>query len=125
MRLPTFADIVDARARIAPHAHTTPLLEWSFLNERTGGRILAKVEALQRTGSFKFRGAYNHISRLSKTEFPGGVVACSSGNHAQGVAAAAKLCGLAAAIVMPEDAPATKIERTRGHGASPLSTTPT
>jgi threonine dehydratase len=95
----------------------TPLIEHPALNERTGARILLKAETLQRVGSFKFRGAYNAISRLDHDRFPGGVVACSSGNHAQGVAAAATLCGLKSLIVMPKDAPALKTARTRAIGA--------
>jgi threonine dehydratase len=114
---PTINDIAEAADRIRPYAIETPLLEWPVLNERTRGRILAKAEVLQRTGSFKFRGAYNRISRIVRDEYPGGVVACSSGNHAQGVAEAARLCGLKALIVMPSDAPRIKVERTRQGGA--------
>jgi threonine dehydratase len=95
----------------------TPLLEWGMLNEALGGRVLCKAEPLQRTGSFKFRGAYNRVSRVDRAAFPGGVVACSSGNHAQGVAEAARLCGLDAVIVMPSDAPKIKIARTSQSGA--------
>ena len=91
----------------------TPLLESEALNERVGGRVLLKAECLQRTGSFKFRGAYNAISQIAADA----VVAYSSGNHAQGVAAAARLLGKAATIVMPADAPAIKIENTRAYGA--------
>jgi threonine dehydratase len=114
---PTIADIRAAAERIAPFAVKTPLLESPFLNERMGARIFLKPEVLQRTGSFKFRGAYNRISRIDRAQFPGGVVACSSGNHAQGVAEAARLCGLPAVIVMPADAPAIKVARTRRSGA--------
>jgi len=117
MHIPAIADIVAASARIRPLAIETPLFESPLLNERTGGRILAKAEMFQRTGSFKFRGAYNRLSQVDPKEFPGGVVACSSGNHAQGIAEAAKLCGLKAVIVMPEDAPRMKIERTKRSGA--------
>src|SRR3546814_1778925 len=84
------------------------------LNERVGGRVLLKAETLQRTGSFKFRGAYNRISRIPERDRAGGVVAYSSGNHAQGVAAAAALLRLPAVIVMPSDAPAIKVANTRG-----------
>lgn len=115
--LPTYADIVSAQERIAPYAVETPLIESAALNELTGGRVLLKAEPLQRMGVFKFRGAYNVISRLSHDEWPGGVVACSSGNHAQGVGEAARLCGFDAVIVMPRDAPALKIARTRATGA--------
>jgi threonine dehydratase len=117
MTLPTIADIEDASARIKPFAVATPLLEWAVLNERCQGRILCKAEILQRTGSFKFRGAYNRISRIDAGEFPGGVVACSSGNHAQGVGEAARLLGHKAVIVMPSDAPLMKIARTSQSGA--------
>ncbi len=116
-RRPTITDIRAAAGRIARYGVKTPLLESPFLNERAGARILLKAEILQRTGSFKFRGAYNRISQIDPAEFPGGVVACSSGNHAQGVAEAARLCGLAAVIVMPADAPEIKVTRTRRSGA--------
>src|SRR5262249_34968360 len=115
--LPTIQDVRDAARRIAPHAVRTPLLESPALNRRAGGRVLVKAEALQLTGSVKFRGAYNPISRLSAAERRAGVVAFSSGNHAQGVAAAAKLEGVPAVIVMPADAPALKIAGTKSWGA--------
>jgi threonine dehydratase len=117
MRLPTIEDVRDAARRIEPYAVRTPLLSSPVLDALTGGRILLKAETLQRIGAFKFRGAYNKISRLKPADCPGGVVACSSGNHAQGVAEAARLMGLKAAIVMPADAPRIKIERTRALGA--------
>ena len=107
--LPDINDIVDAAGRLARHAVTTPLLRSDALDAAVGGRLLLKAEPLQRTGSFKFRGAYNRISRLSEEEVAQGVVAWSSGNHAQGVAAAAGLVGAPATIVMPSDAPAPKI----------------
>lgn len=115
-RLPTFADVLSARARLAGLAVETPLLEHPALNALTGGRVLLKAENMQRVGAFKFRGAYNKIAQVDKADFPGGVVACSSGNHAQGVAAAATLCGLESLIVMPADAPRVKIERTQAFG---------
>jgi len=115
--LPDFADVAAAAARLAGHAVKTPLLESAALNDRVGGRVLIKPEVLQRTGSFKFRGAFNKISQLGPEARAAGVVAYSSGNHAQGVASAARICGLPATIVMPRDAPAIKIENTRGHGA--------
>jgi len=117
MATPTIDAIADADLRIRPYAIETPLLEWSALNEKLGARILCKAEPLQRTGSFKFRGAYNRVSRIDRAAFPGGVVACSSGNHAQGVAEAARLCGVDAVIVMPSDAPKVKIARTSHCGA--------
>jgi threonine dehydratase len=95
----------------------TPLIENADLNARIGGHVLLKPENLQRTGSFKFRGAVNRISLIPEKDRAAGVVAFSSGNHAQGVASAARLFGLAATIVMPADAPRAKIEGTRGYGA--------
>ena len=115
--LPTFADIESAAAVLAPHAVQTPLIENHDLNARVGGRVLLKLETLQRTGSFKFRGAFNRISRIGPAERAGGVVAFSSGNHAQGVAEAAALFSIPALIVMPKDAPAAKVQGTRARGA--------
>ena len=112
-----YQDVVEAARRLDGYAVRTPLLENALLNERVGGRVLLKPEVLQRSGSFKFRGAFNRLSQLSPEEREGGVVAWSSGNHAQGVAAAAAILGLRAAIVMPSDAPALKIANTRGYGA--------
>ena len=116
--LPTVAEVEAAARRIGGRAVETPLLEWPALNERIGGRVLVKPEQLQRTGSFKFRGAFNKLARLAELGgSAGSVVAYSSGNHAQGVAAAAQLLGFKAAIVMPSDAPAIKIANTRSYGA--------
>ena len=117
MRLPTFDDVAAASERLTGVAVHTPLIESSALNARVGARILIKPENLQRMGAFKFRGAYNAISRLDREKWPGGVATCSSGNHAGGVAEAARLCGIAATIVMPEDAPENKLARTRAAGA--------
>jgi threonine dehydratase len=114
---PGLADIEAAAGRLRGHAVVTPLLEYPDLNERFEARILIKAETLQRTGSFKFRGAFNKISQIPEAARAGGVIAYSSGNHAQGVAAAARLLGLHATIVMPADAPAIKIENTRALGA--------
>jgi threonine dehydratase len=114
--LPTFGDIVAARERLASLASVTPLIEHPVLNAVAGARVLLKAENLQRVGAFKFRGAYNKIAQLDASAYPGGVVACSSGNHAQGVAAAATLRGLKSTIVMPSDAPRLKIERTKAFG---------
>ncbi len=116
-RLPTFGDLLAARRRLGALACRTPLIEHPALNARVGGRVLLKAENLQRVGAFKFRGAYNKVAQVDRAAFPGGVVACSSGNHAQGVAAAATLMGLRSAIVMPADAPRSKIARTRAFGA--------
>ena len=114
--LPTFGDLLAARERLRSLASLTPLIEHPVLNALAGARVLLKAENLQRVGAFKFRGAYNKIAQIDKSAFPGGVVACSSGNHAQGVAAAAALRGLKSTIVMPSDAPRLKIERTRAFG---------
>ena len=113
----TVRDIEDAARRLAGHAVVTPLIESRALNERVGGRVLIKPETLQRVGAFKFRGAYNRLSQMTSGERAGGVVAFSSGNHAQGVALAARLLDIAALIVMPSDAPRVKDEATRGYGA--------
>ena len=113
----TLADIEAAARRIAGAAAGTPLLESPALNERAGGRILIKPETLQRVGAFKFRGAYNRLSQLTPDERTRGVVAFSSGNHAQGVALAARLLDMPAIIVIPSDAPAVKVAATRGYGA--------
>ena len=113
--LPTVADVRDAAGRLAGQAVVTPLLEADRLNDALGGRLLIKAEPLQRTGSFKFRGAYNHVSRLKGTGVC--VVAYSSGNHAQAVAAAARISGIEATILMPSDAPRVKIDGTRSQGA--------
>ncbi|MCZ6838582.1 MAG: threonine/serine dehydratase [Alphaproteobacteria bacterium] len=115
---PSHADITAAAERLAATAVCTPLLENAALNDAVGGRILLKAETLQRTGSFKFRGAYNFISQLDGGQRRRGVVAYSSGNHAQGVAAAAALLGAPATIVMPTDAPSIKLDNTRALGAT-------
>jgi threonine dehydratase len=115
--LPKFSDVEAAAKRIAHEAVVTPLLESAKLNGLVGGRIFIKAECLQRTGSFKFRGAWNCISKLDPARNKGGVVAYSSGNHAQGVAAAAQLRGVSALIVMPEDTPEIKKANTKAYGA--------
>ncbi|RWO85337.1 threonine/serine dehydratase [Mesorhizobium sp.] len=115
--LPGIADIHAAAARLSGLIIETPLIESQELNRRFGGRILFKPETLQRTGSFKFRGAYNKLSSLSAEKRSRGVVAFSSGNHAQGVAASAAMFGVKAVIAMPSDAPAMKIANVRKMGA--------
>ena len=115
--VPTQDDVRAATARIKPHAVRTPLLESWVLGEMFGRRVFLKPELFQRTGSFKFRGALNRISLMPEAARVGGVVAFSSGNHAQGVAAVAKLFGMSAVIVMPADAPKPKIDGTRALGA--------
>jgi threonine dehydratase len=115
--MPNSADI-DAAARVlAPFAVRTPLLSSPALNERVGTKVFLKPEMLQRTGSFKFRGAFNKMSSIPESARSGGVVAFSSGNHAQGVAAAARILNMPATIVMPADAPLSKRERTKAYGA--------
>ncbi|HEU4516981.1 MAG TPA: threonine/serine dehydratase [Steroidobacteraceae bacterium] len=115
--LPGIADIEAAASRIAGVVRRTPLLAGTPLDEVVRGRLLFKAECLQRTGSFKLRGAYNRLVQLDAARRRAGVVAFSSGNHAQGVAAAAKMLGIAATIVMPADAPAIKLANTRALGA--------
>src|SRR3954468_12278899 len=115
--LPTIADVDAAARRIAGVAIRTPLVNSPVLDALTGGRVFLKCETLQRTGSFKFRGAYNKLATIAQGDSAGGVVAFSSGNHAQGVAAAAKLLSMPAVIVMPADAPRPKRERTAALGA--------
>ena len=116
MRTASFDGVLDAARQIRPAAVRTPLIEHPALNDRLGGRILLKCETFQVAGAFKFRGAYNRISRLTDEEKARGVVAFSSGNHAQGVAAAAALVGTRATIVMPADSPAIKVAGVRHFG---------
>jgi threonine dehydratase len=113
----TFDDVVAAAARLRGVAHRTPAITSATLDERTGATAYLKAENLQRMGAFKFRGAYNRLAQLDERQREGGVVAFSSGNHAQGVALAAKLLGIPAVIVMPADAPQAKLAATRGYGA--------
>jgi len=116
-QIPSIDDVLQARERLKGYAVVTPLIESPALNALAQGRVLIKAECLQRTGSFKFRGAWNCISRLAPDKAKGGVVAYSSGNHAQGVAAAAQMMKLPALIVMPEDTPEIKKANTRAYGA--------
>jgi threonine dehydratase len=112
-----FDDVLAAAERLRGVAHRTPIVTSHTLDERTGARVFLKCENLQRMGAFKFRGAYNRIAALDDVDRARGVVAFSSGNHAQGVALGARLLGAPATIVMPEDAPASKLAATRGYGA--------
>ena len=114
---PTFDDVLAAARRLEGVALRTPLLENTRVNARLGGRLFIKAECLQRTGSFKLRGAYNFLASMSEADRKKGVVGWSSGNHAQGLAEAARLMGMKATIVMPADAPALKIANTRASGA--------
>lgn len=113
----SFDDVRAAAERLRGVAHRTPVVTSRTLDERTGAKVFLKAENLQRIGAFKFRGAYNRIAQLTPEQRRGGVVAFSSGNHAQGVALAAQLLGVPATIVMPDDAPAAKLAATRGYGA--------
>ncbi len=114
---PDFADLLAAQRRLNGYARRTPLLESSRLNEAAGRRILVKAECLQHCGTFKFRGAWNHLRAHAEEARQRGAVAISSGNHAQGVARAASLLQIRATIVMPSDAPAPKLHGTRAYGA--------
>jgi threonine dehydratase len=118
--LPTVEDVRRAASCLEGKAYRTPLLESPLLNEKLGCRLLVKPETLQRTGSFKFRGAYNKIFHIPVNKRKNGIVAFSSGNHAQGVAAAAKIFGIETQIIMPKDAPAIKVANTRAYGAQVL-----
>jgi len=113
----SYPDVAAAAERLAGVAHRTPVLTSRTVDERTGAKVYFKCENFQRMGAFKFRGAYNALSNLDGVQQRRGVVAYSSGNHAQAVALAGKLLGVRAVIVMPDDAPAVKLEATRGYGA--------
>ncbi len=117
MQSPTYDDVMAARARIAPLVVRTPMIRHPLLDQLTGGTILLKPETLQRTGSFKLRGASNAILQLDAAQRRAGIVTHSSGNHAQATAFAARSVGAAATIFMPDDAPAIKVENTRRWGA--------
>src|SRR3954470_203884 len=117
VRLPTLADIETAREALRGVSVYTPMEESRWLSLVAGGPVLIKAENLQRTGSFKIRGAYLRMSRLSPEEKAAGVVAASAGNHAQGVALAAQMLGITATVFMPEGAPIPKEKATRGYGA--------
>jgi threo-3-hydroxy-L-aspartate ammonia-lyase len=113
----SLTDVQAAAERLKGVAHRTPVLTSRTLDERVGAQVFLKAENFQRIGAFKFRGAYNAISRLTPEQLAAGVAAYSSGNHAQAVALAARLAGTSAVILMPEDAPPTKLAATRGYGA--------
>jgi len=116
--LPTYADVVAAAARIQGHAHHTPVMTSRTANEALGAQVYFKCENLQRMGAFKFRGAFNALSKFTPEQRRAGVVAFSSGNHAQAIALSAQLLDIPATIVMPHDAPAVKVAATKGYGAS-------
>lgn len=114
--LPTYDDVSAAAARIGPYAHRTPVLRSRLVDERLGAQVVFKCENFQRMGAFKFRGACNAVARLTGEQRRAGVLAYSSGNHAQAVALAARIHGAPATIVMPHDAPASKVAATKGYG---------
>ena len=114
---PTYQDVVAASARLLGHAHRTPVLRSSTADSRVGAHLHFKCENFQRMGAFKFRGAYNALAQFSDEQRRGGVLAFSSGNHAQAIALSARLLQMPAAILMPLDAPTAKVEATRGYGA--------
>ena len=115
--LPTYDDVVAAASRLAGHAHRTPVLRSRVADALLGAEVAFKCESFQRSGSFKFRGAFNALSRFTGAQRRAGVVAFSSGNHAQAIALSAQLLGMPATIVMPHDTPAIKLAATRGYGA--------
>jgi len=114
--LPTYDDVVAAAGRIQGHAHKTPVLTSATVNEDLGAEVFFKCENFQRMGAFKFRGAFNALSKFTREQRQAGVVAFSSGNHAQAIALSARLLGIPATIVMPHDAPAAKVAATKGYG---------
>ena len=114
--LPTYADVVAAAERLAGHAHRTPVVTSRLANEASGAQLFFKCENLQRMGAFKFRGAFNALSRLDADQRKAGVVTFSSGNHAQAIALSARILGIPATIIMPLDAPAAKMAATQGYG---------
>ena len=116
--LPTYDDVAAAAQRIEGHAHRTPVLRSRTADEELGAQVFFKAENLQRMGAFKFRGAFNALSRFDAAQRKAGVVAYSSGNHAQAIALSARLLGIPATIVMPQDAPAAKVAATRGYGGN-------
>src|SRR5512137_479412 len=116
--LPTYDDVAAAARRLDGHAHRTPVLTSRTADEATGATLYFKCENFQRMGAFKFRGAFNALSCFDTRQRRHGVVAFSSGNHAQAVALSARLLGMPATIVMPQDAPRSKIDATRGYGAT-------
>ena len=116
--LPTYEDVAQAAERILGVAHRTPVLTSRTVNEEFGAEVFFKCENMQRMGAFKFRGGYNALAKFSLDQRRAGVVAFSSGNHAQAIALSAKILGMPATIVMPQDAPAAKVAATRGYGAT-------
>jgi threonine dehydratase len=118
LQLPTFDDVSAAAARLKGHAHRTPVMTSRTIDEEFGAEVFFKCENLQRIGAFKFRGAFNALSKFDAQQRRGGAVAFSSGNHAQAIALSARLLGMPATIIMPNDAPAAKIAATKGYGGN-------
>ena len=118
MPLPTYDDVIEAARRLDGHAHRTPVLTSRTVDDEFGAKVFFKAENFQRMGAFKFRGAFNALSRFDAAQRRAGVVAFSSGNHAQAIALSARLLGMPATIVMPQDAPAAKVAATRGYGGT-------
>ena len=121
LKLPTYEDVLAATTRIAGAAHRTPVMTSRTMNRKTGAEIFFKCENLQRMGAFKFRGAFNALSKFDERQRKAGVVTYSSGNHAQAIALSASLLGIPATIIMPNDAPAAKMAATRGYGGKVIS----
>jgi threo-3-hydroxy-L-aspartate ammonia-lyase len=119
--LPTYQEVQAAAARIEGHAHQTPVITSRTVDEEFGARVFFKCENLQRMGAFKFRGAFNALSRFDERQRKAGVVAFSSGNHAQAIALSARILGIPSTIVMPHDAPAAKVAATKGYGGQVVS----
>lgn len=116
LALPTYQDVVEAHQRILPYLNKTPILTSRTINELTGAQFYFKCENFQRIGAFKFRGAMNALSQFTDEQRKNGVITFSSGNHAQAIALSAKLLGIPATIIMPEDAPTAKMQATKGYG---------
>lgn len=116
LALPTYPDVVEAHQRILPYLNKTPILTSRTINELTGAQFYFKCENFQRIGAFKFRGAMNALSQFTGEQRKNGVITFSSGNHAQAIALSAKLLGIPATIIMPEDAPTAKMQATKGYG---------
>src|SRR5665647_2809916 len=121
LKLPNFDDVCAAAGRLDGQAHRTPVLTSRTVNQELGAEVFFKCENFQRMGAFKFRGAFNALSKFDQTQCSAGVVTFSSGNHAQAIALSASLLGMPATIVMPNDAPASKVAATRGYGGKVVS----
>ena len=121
LKLPDFDDVCAAAGRLDGHAHRTPVMTSRTVNQELGAEVFFKCENLQRMGAFKFRGAFNALSKFDQKQRSAGVVTFSSGNHAQAIALSARLLGMPATIVMPHDAPASKVAATKGYGGKVVS----